>query len=142
MVPIETLRAMLVAAERKVTRTSEARRALPPGSSRARVTSANARWARACEARDRILADINAIQEREAVPGVFPVVLLIRVAFPSPRWERYDNYQTDADAERAWNTRIKGRGITAMAWWGPAATAEKMLTDPSFDPTEEATPNT
>lgn len=34
----------------KVHRTSEARRALPAGSSRARVTTANARWATACEA--------------------------------------------------------------------------------------------
>lgn len=62
MVPLKTLRAMLVAAERKVTRTSEARRVLAPGSSRARVTSANARWARACDARDRILADIAAVE--------------------------------------------------------------------------------
>ena len=45
----------LAALEAKVVRTSEARRALPPGSSRAKVTSANARWATACEARDRVL---------------------------------------------------------------------------------------
>jgi hypothetical protein len=32
---------------------SEARSALPAGSSRARVTTANARWMRAAEARDR-----------------------------------------------------------------------------------------
>lgn len=34
-------------------RASVARAALPPGSSRARVTSANARWARQAEERDR-----------------------------------------------------------------------------------------
>lgn len=36
---------------------SEVRRALPPGSSRARVTTANARWMRACEHHDRLLAE-------------------------------------------------------------------------------------
>lgn len=39
---------------------SEARRALPPGSPRARVTSANARWARAAEARDVRAAALRA----------------------------------------------------------------------------------
>ena len=42
----------------RLTKASEkacrARGALPPGSSRARVTTANARWARAAEARDRV----------------------------------------------------------------------------------------
>lgn len=39
-------------------RLSERRMALPPGSSRARVTSANARWARVAEARDRVAAQL------------------------------------------------------------------------------------
>jgi hypothetical protein len=43
----------------KVLATSEARRLLPVGSSRARVTTANARWATACEARDRFLAGLE-----------------------------------------------------------------------------------
>lgn len=38
---------------RAVNRASNARMRLPPGSTRARVTTANARWASACEARDR-----------------------------------------------------------------------------------------
>ena len=38
---------------------SEARRKLNPGSSRARVTTANARWASAAEARDRTLKALN-----------------------------------------------------------------------------------
>lgn len=46
----------LARAEEKVERASEVRRALPPGSSRARVTTANARWSTACEARDRVRA--------------------------------------------------------------------------------------
>lgn len=47
----------IAAAYTKMRAASEARRALPPGSSRARVTSANARWARACEHHDRLLAE-------------------------------------------------------------------------------------
>jgi Alpha/beta hydrolase len=43
-------------------RATEARAALPPGSSRARVTTANARWMRAAEARDRIAAQIAALE--------------------------------------------------------------------------------
>lgn len=42
-----------------VERRSEARRALPPGSTRARVTTANARWATACEARDRTARELR-----------------------------------------------------------------------------------
>lgn len=38
---------------RAATKASESRSRLPPGSSRARVTTANSRWARAAEARDR-----------------------------------------------------------------------------------------
>lgn len=55
----DALRRQLAQLEAKVRKTSEARRALPPGSSRARVTTANARWATACEARDRVLRQIE-----------------------------------------------------------------------------------
>lgn len=41
-------------------RASEARRALPPGSSRARVTSANARWKSQAEERDRLGRELPA----------------------------------------------------------------------------------
>jgi len=37
-------------------RASEVRRDLPPGSSRAKVTTANARWASAAEERERLAA--------------------------------------------------------------------------------------
>ena len=40
---------------------SEARRLLPSGSSRARITTANARWARAAEERDRLELEIPEI---------------------------------------------------------------------------------
>jgi hypothetical protein len=46
-------------AQEKSEKASEARRALPPGSSRARVTSANARWRRAAVARDRIERELR-----------------------------------------------------------------------------------
>lgn len=55
--------------EKSVERTSEARRKLPAGSTRARVTTANARWATACEARDRQEA---AIRELRAADGSLP----------------------------------------------------------------------
>jgi hypothetical protein len=45
----------LCRAEAQVAKTSAARRDLPAGSSRPRVTTANARWMTACEHRDRIL---------------------------------------------------------------------------------------
>jgi hypothetical protein len=55
------LERMLAAAERKSERAADARRALPPGSSRARVTTANARWARAAEERERIVIALSAL---------------------------------------------------------------------------------
>ena len=42
-----------------VLKTSAARAAIPPGGSRARVTTANARWSTACEHRDRIEARLR-----------------------------------------------------------------------------------
>ena len=54
-VDVTALERELARLKKAVERTSEARRKLPPGSSRARVTSANAKWARACEAYDRAL---------------------------------------------------------------------------------------
>jgi hypothetical protein len=74
MSDIETLRQKERAAQREVQRlerdvhkASEARRLLSPGSSRARVTTANAKWARKCEARDRairVLAEATEAYER------------------------------------------------------------------------------
>ena len=55
----------LAKAKAKSLAASEARCALPPGSSRARVTTANARWMAAAEHRDRCeqrLADLKAVQ--------------------------------------------------------------------------------
>ncbi len=44
-------------------RAAEARRALPPGSSRARVTTANARWAAAAEYRDMLADQLRELGE-------------------------------------------------------------------------------
>lgn len=51
----------LAAAEMAVGRASDARRSLSPGSSRAKITTANARWATKCEARDRLLVEVTAV---------------------------------------------------------------------------------
>lgn len=48
----------LVRAEAASVAACDARAALPPGSSRARVTTANARWVRAAEHRDRVLQSL------------------------------------------------------------------------------------
>lgn len=63
---VEALRRELAAAQAKSLRAMDARRALPAGSSRARVTTANARWARAAEARDLIAARLASAEQ-----GVF-----------------------------------------------------------------------
>jgi len=51
---VAALRRELARAEAKSQRLSDARSRLPAGSSRARVTTANARWARAAEAREEV----------------------------------------------------------------------------------------
>jgi hypothetical protein len=56
------LRRDLVRLTRASERACRARAALPPGSSRARVTTANARWANAAEARDRCQERIEALE--------------------------------------------------------------------------------
>lgn len=49
--------------EKKSADLSEARSRLPPGTSRARITSANAKWARAAEARNHVAAALAAFAE-------------------------------------------------------------------------------
>lgn len=50
-----------LAARKALERASDARRALPPGTPRGRVTTANARHARAAEAYDTAYADLGAM---------------------------------------------------------------------------------
>lgn len=54
MKQVAALERRLAAAERKTEQASEARRNLGIGASRARITTANARWAAAAEERDRV----------------------------------------------------------------------------------------
>jgi hypothetical protein len=61
---LRSIDAELERLKRQVERTSEARYRLDGGASRARITSANARHIRACEARDRLL------RLREEIKGV------------------------------------------------------------------------
>lgn len=63
---IVMLERMLKDAEAKSARLAEARSKLPPGSSRARVTSANARWARAAEARDALVKRLDEARTKKA----------------------------------------------------------------------------
>lgn len=58
MTDIAKLRRELARLERESAALAEQRAALPPGSSRARVTTINARWARKAEARERVLRQI------------------------------------------------------------------------------------
>lgn len=58
----------LARAEKASEKATAARAALPPGSSRARVTTTNARWSRAAEYREvvrRQLDEARAVAERE-----------------------------------------------------------------------------
>ena len=57
---IRAATSLYLAACRAVNVTSEARRDLPRGSSRAKVTSANAKWSACCEHRDRIADNLRA----------------------------------------------------------------------------------
>lgn len=60
---IDDLVRALVDAQKRSTKASDARAALPAGSSRPRVTTANARWMRAAEDRDRCEAALRAALE-------------------------------------------------------------------------------
>ena len=62
---IATLRRRLAKAEDASQKAMEARQALPSGSSRAKVTRANAKWATAAEDRDRIKAALDAALQKE-----------------------------------------------------------------------------
>jgi hypothetical protein len=59
---LKNLRRDLARAEKASLKAAEARSKLPPGSSRACVTTANARWMRAAEHRDRMLATVQAAE--------------------------------------------------------------------------------
>jgi len=56
---VRQLERELARLEKKSARLAAARAALPPGSTRARVTSANARWARVAEARDGVARELS-----------------------------------------------------------------------------------
>jgi len=78
---LEWLRRELARAEAKSEGLSAIRAAMPPGSSRASVTTANSRWARDAEYRDSVRARI---EELEAQPARF--VPFVREA-PAETWD-------------------------------------------------------
>lgn len=61
MTPADRVKAIrrFLDAELASRKAADARMALPPGSTRARVTSANARWMSCAEERDRAAADLD-----------------------------------------------------------------------------------
>lgn len=65
---LEAVKALELA-ERTSLKAAERRGSLPPGSSRARVTTANADWARKAEGRDRKI-DHAEIEALAAFPGL------------------------------------------------------------------------
>lgn len=70
---IATLEKKLAAAQKRSLEWAERRYRLPPGSSRARVTTANAEWARAAEHRDRLaeqLESARVAQATETAPAI------------------------------------------------------------------------
>jgi hypothetical protein len=77
---IEHLERRLAEAQEQSLAWAERRRALPPGSSRARVTTANANWARAAEHRDRCRDRLDAAMARVAKSA--PVVVSASVFLP------------------------------------------------------------
>lgn len=60
---IVVLERKLAAAEKRTEKAAEARKNLGFGASRARVTTANARWAAAAEERDRVLEQLQKARE-------------------------------------------------------------------------------
>lgn len=82
---IAQLEKALADAQAKSTAWTERRHALPPGSSRARVTTANANWARAAEHRDRCRDRLDAAkakmvsEQTAAVVPAAPVAPVIAV---------------------------------------------------------------
>ncbi len=71
---LRTLARDLEAAELAMLKASAARAALPAGSSRAKVTTANARWSTKCEQRDRVedrlvAAGVDMARAREVAGG-------------------------------------------------------------------------
>lgn len=67
---IADARGALADAQAKSTRAMQARQRLEPGSTRARVTTANANWARAAEHRDRCQDRLDALLAKQAETAV------------------------------------------------------------------------
>ncbi|EJW14757.1 hypothetical protein M5X00_32130 [Paenibacillus alvei] len=60
---IAALERKLVSAEKRTEKAAEARRSLGLGASRARITTANARWSAAAEERDRVMEQLQKARE-------------------------------------------------------------------------------
>lgn len=62
------------------------------------------------------------------------VTLLIRrIVDEKPVWLLHSQHISMEAAAATYKDRIRGRGITAWAWWGPTRVAKKMLRDPFYE---------
>lgn len=131
----------LVLAQEKSDRAAESRARLPAGSSRARVTTANARWMRAAEERDRCLANARRAVDRAGL-GVIadsrvvkPRLLLIEANDLSARATKrhVEALGWDVQVERSHYTSAltgHGRGdryAAVVTCWGRDITDEGAL---------------
>jgi hypothetical protein len=66
-------------------------------------------------------------------PKTSVMLLIRRIVDDAPIWLLHSRHTSMEAAESTYRTRIKGRGITAWAWWGPTRIAEKMLLDPNYE---------
>jgi hypothetical protein len=61
------------------------------------------------------------------------VTLIVRrLVDETPVWVFHSGHASMALAEATYNACIRGRGVTAWAWWGPTRIAIKMLADPNY----------
>lgn len=75
---IRKLRVELARAERDSQKATEARASLPPGSSRARVTTANARWMRKAEHRDRLARQLGELIAEDVTGAIIAIAQAAR----------------------------------------------------------------
>jgi hypothetical protein len=59
------------------------------------------------------------------------ISLLVRRTDPV-RWVLWRRFDSAAEAEAEYETRIRGKGITAWTWIGATDEADKMLLDPEY----------
>lgn len=106
-------------------RATDRRAALPPGSSRARVTTANAKWAIKAEARDRRLAELR---ERWETPLRAPSAVVARTPVPGPPAQVYPDAWSTGYLSKVHGRIVRSQGRLSIA---QAVKAEAQQTNAS-----------